>query len=91
MPHLRLLCAVASVVDGCWDPHHHSRNEVTRDVVVLPAWELTLKYFDQHEVQLHALQTHPDERSQEAEVENTSDYGAHQLRGRHMQTLYTPT
>lgn len=88
MPHLRPLCAVAFVVNGCWDPHYHSRDEVPGDVVVLPAWELALKHFNQHEVQLHALQTHPGERSQEAKVENTGDDGAHQLRGRHMQTLH---
>lgn len=55
LPHLRPLCAVAPVVYGCWDPHHHSRDEVPRDVVVLPARELALKHLHQHEVQLHAL------------------------------------
>ncbi len=78
-PHLRPLCAVASVVNGCWDAHHHSRYEVPRDVVVLPAWEFALEHLNQHEVQLHALQTHPGERSQEAEVENAGDDGANQL------------
>lgn len=83
--HLRPLCAVAPVVDGCWDAHHHGRDEVPGDVVVLPARELALEHLDQHEVQLHTLQTHPGERSQEAEVENPGDDGAHQLTGRHMQ------
>lgn len=89
MPHLRPLRAVASVVDGCWDAHHHSWEEVPRDVVVLSAWELALKHLDQHEVQLHTLQTHPGERSQEAEVENPGDDRAHQLTGRQMQMLHT--
>lgn len=88
MSHLRPLCAVASVVDGCWDAHNHCRNKVPGNVVVLPAWELALENLNQHEVQLHALQTHPGERSQEAEVENAGNDGAHQLTGRHMQTLW---
>lgn len=83
--HLRPLCAVAPVVDGCWDAHHHSRDEVPRHVIVLPARELALEHLNQHEVQLHALQTHPGERTQEAEVENAGDDGAHKLTGGHMQ------
>lgn len=89
MSHSRSLCAVASVVNGCRNAHHNSRDEVPRDVVVLPARELALKHLDQHEVQLHALQTHPGERSQEAEVENAGDDGAHQLTGGHMQRTHT--
>lgn len=83
------MCAVAPVVDGCRDAHHHSWDEVPGDVVVLPAGELALKHLDQHEVQLHTLQTHPGERSQEAEVEDAGDDGAHQLTGGHMQALDT--
>lgn len=79
------MCPVAPVVDGCRDAHHHSWDEVPGDVVVLPAGELALKHLDQHEVQLHTLQTHPGERSQEAEVEDAGDDGAHQLTGGHMQ------
>lgn len=89
MSHSRSLCAVASVVDGCRDAHHHSWDEVPRDVVVLSARELALKHLDQHEVELHTLQTHPGESSQEAEVENAGDDGAHQLTGGHVETSHT--
>lgn len=89
MPHSRSLCAVASVVDGCRDAHHHSWDEVPRDIVVLSAWELALEHLNQHKVQLHTLQAHPGESSQEAEVENAGDDGAHQLMGRHVETLQT--
>lgn len=82
MLHLRPLCAVAPVVDRCWDAHHHGWGEVPGDVVVLPARELALEHLDKHEVQLHALQTHPGECSQEAEVEYPGNDGAHQLTGR---------
>ena len=80
--HLRLLSPVAAVVDGCGDDHHQGREEVPGRVVVLPAGELALKHLHQHEVQLHALQTHPGEGRQEEEVEDPSDDGAHQLQGR---------
>lgn len=84
--HLRSLRAVAAVVDGCRDAHHHGREEVPGDVVVLSAREFALKHLDQHEVQLNTLQTHPGERGQEAEVENPGDDGTHNLTWR--QTLH---
>lgn len=92
MVHLRPLCAVAHVVDGRWDAHDHSGDEVAGEVVVLPAWELALEDLHQHEVELHALQTHPGEGSEKAEVEDTGDDGAQQLTGRHAtrgRTLFT--
>lgn len=79
--HLRPMRAVAAVVDGRRDAHHGGREEVPGDVVVLPARELALEHLDQHEVELHALEAHPGERRQEAEVENARDDGAHQLTG----------
>lgn len=74
--HVHSLCAVAFVVDGCWNAHHHSWDEVAEAVVILYAWAFALKDLDQHQVKLHAFQTHPGEGSQEAEVENPGNDGA---------------
>lgn len=89
MPHSRSLCAIASVVDSCRDAHHHSWDEVPGDIVVLSARELTLEHLNKQKVQLHTLQAHPGESSQEAEVKNAGDDGAHQLMGQHVETLQT--
>lgn len=77
------LRAVAFVVDGRWDAHHHGWDEVAEAVVILDARALALEDLDQHQVKLDALQTHPGEGSQEAEVENPGNDGAQQLRGSH--------
>lgn len=79
--NLRSRRAVAAVVDSRRDAHHDRREEVTGHIVVLAAGELALEHLHQHEVQLHALQTHPGEGCQEAEVQDASDDGAHQLTG----------
>lgn len=82
--YLRSRCPVAAVVDGGRDSHHHGGKEVSGDIIVLPAGELAFKHFNQHEVELHALQAHPGKRRQKEEMKNARDDGAYQLGGGHI-------
>lgn len=78
--HSRSLGPVAPVVDGRRDGDHYGWEEVSGCVIVLPARELALEDLDEHDIQLHAFQTHPSERSQEKEMKNPGYNRAHDLR-----------
>lgn len=77
--NLRFFCPITPVVDGCRHTHHYGWDKVARNVIVLLTGIFTFKNLHQHEVKLHALQTHPAKRSKEEEVQNPSYNGASDL------------
>lgn len=78
--HVRFLGPIAPVVYGRRDAHHQRGEAVSAQIVVLFAGVLALKDLHQHEIELHALQTHPGEGSQEEEMQKASNDGTGDLR-----------
>lgn len=78
--HSRSFGPVAPVVDGSGEGNHYGGEEVPGSIIVLPAREFALEDLDDHDVQLHAFQTHPGERSQEKEMKNPGYNRAHDLK-----------
>lgn len=78
--HVRFLGPIAPVVYGCRDAHHQCRKAVSTQIVVLFAGVLALEDLHQHEIELHTLQTHPGEGSQEEEMQKASKDGTGNLR-----------
>ncbi|TNN70377.1 hypothetical protein EYF80_019403 [Liparis tanakae] len=68
------------VVYGRRDAHHQCGKAVAAQIVVLFAGVLALKDLHQHEIELHTLQTHPGEGSQEEEMQKASKDGTGNLK-----------
>lgn len=78
--HVRFLGPIAPVVYGCGDAHHQCGEAVAAQIVVLFAGVLALKDLHQHQIELHTLETHPGEGSQEEEMQKASKDGTGDLR-----------
>lgn len=82
------VCPVAAVIHGGGHGHDQRRDAVAHQIEVAPAGMLALKHLHQHDVELHALQEHPGESSQEEEVQEGGEDGTGDLPGRERAVVF---
>lgn len=60
--------SITPIVYSSWHSHNEGRHPIADQVEVFPSRMFALKHLHQHDIELHSLQEHPGEGSQEEEM-----------------------